>query len=113
MKVGNSTPYKRIHSKKSNGKFRLLGMLSPRDKIAQDSYRAIFSTVLEPKFLDISTGFRENGGCFDALAQIRYWNDVKWFLEGDTTNFFDEIDHHIWETRDLWTYAGNLLKLGI
>lgn len=52
---------------------------------------------MEPKFLDVFTGFRENLGCHDALAQIRYWDRVKWFIEGDISNFFDEIDHHILE----------------
>jgi retron-type reverse transcriptase len=90
-------PSKRIYIKKANGKFRFLGIPSPRDKIVQESYKAVLSVVLEPKFLDVSTGFRENFGCHDALAQIRYWNGVKWFIEGDISNFFDEIDHHILE----------------
>lgn len=90
-------PSKRIYIKKANGTFRPLGVSSLRDKIVQDSFRAILAVVLEPKFLDVSTGFRKNRGCHDALAQIRYWNGVKWFIEGDINNFSDEINHHVLE----------------
>lgn len=90
-------PSKRIYIKKANGTFRPLSVSSPRDKIVQDSFRAVLAVVLEPKFLNVSTGFRENRGCHDALAQIRYWNGVKWFIEGDINNFFDEIDYHVLE----------------
>jgi retron-type reverse transcriptase len=53
------------------GKFRPLGISSPRDKIIQESMRILLETIFEPKFSKHSHSFRPGRGCHTALAEIR------------------------------------------
>lgn len=76
---------------------RPLGIGSPRDKIVQESMKAVLESILESKFLDCSHGYRKNRGCHSALGKIRYWKGIKWFINGDIESFFDDVDHDILE----------------
>jgi group II intron reverse transcriptase/maturase len=90
-------PSRRVPIPKPGGGVRYLGIGSPRDKLIQQAMRLVMEHILEPKFLDCSTGFRPKRGCHTALKKVRNWTQVYWYLEGDIKKFFDSIDHQLLE----------------
>ena len=50
----------------------------------------------EPQFADASHGFRPGRGCHTALSEVADgWTGTKWFIEGDITGCFDNIEHAV------------------
>lgn len=79
---------------KSNGGKRSLKIASPRDKIVQQAMLFILEAIYEPSFSKQSFGFRKGIGCHDALYHIKQkFQASRWFIEGDISKCFDEIDH--------------------
>ena len=91
------------------------------DKLLQEVIGLILEAYYDPQMSDHSHGFRPRRGCHTALTHIqRTWTGTKWFLQGDITGCFDQIDHdillsilreHLHDQRFLRLIAG-LLKAG-
>jgi group II intron reverse transcriptase/maturase len=90
------TPVKRVCIDKKRGGKRPLGLPGWNDKLVQEVIRLILEAYYEPRFADSSHGFRPGRGCHTALETIRRrWIGTKWFIEGDITGCYDNIDHDL------------------
>nr|YP_004927697.1 hypothetical protein TrlaMp49 [Treubia lacunosa]AEH99744.1 hypothetical protein TrlaMp49 [Treubia lacunosa] len=75
---------------------RTLIIANPRDKIIQEAFRMVLEMIYEPRFRDISHGFRKNKGTHSALRDIKMrWKNPSWWLEFDIRKCFDTINNKI------------------
>lgn len=65
------TPGRRVEIPKASGGSRPLTVAPPRDKIVQEVMRMILEAIFEPRFEEVSHGFRPYRSCHTALRSVK------------------------------------------
>jgi RNA-directed DNA polymerase len=91
-----ATPSKRAYIRKPDGRQRPLGIAVLEDKIVQRALVEVLNAVYEVDFRGFSYGFRPKRGPHDALDALTVGicsKPVRWVLDADIRDFFNQLDH--------------------
>jgi retron-type reverse transcriptase len=63
-------PSRSVSIRKPQGGIRKLLIAPPRDKLVQEMLKIVLNTIFEPRFQDVSHGFRPKKSCHTALKYV-------------------------------------------
>ena len=88
---------RRVYIDKSGStKKRPLGISCYEDKLVESAVAALLNLVYEPRFLDLSYGFRTGRNCHQAIKKVLNEvqnHKVNYVVEADIKSFFDTLNH--------------------
>lgn len=105
-------------------KMRPIGIPTYEDKLVQGVMGEILTVIYEPKFLDMSYGFRAKRSCHQAILDLDskiMRESVNYIVDADIKGFFDNVNHewlvkfleHDIADRNFIRYIKRFLKSGV
>ena len=109
-------PSRRVYiDKPGSNKKRPLGISAYEDKLVEKVVAELLEIVYEPKFCDVSFGFRPKRNCHQAIREVIediQYRKTNYVVEADIKSFFDTLDHD-WLVKFLEPDIGDKKFIGI
>ena len=82
---------------KENGKYRVLGIPTIKDRIVQGALKLVLEPIFEADFCDGSFGYRPKRTAHQAVSRISkaIISGKRKIIDIDLSNYFDTVKHHI------------------